>query len=134
MDAQTTARPHSSALGSKKMNNFLISIIILIFSSSPSLGSDNNIVIEDYIVGAEYEIVAVDNNPVVRAEHGQYVTVVPNILLSKGLHRLTVRYINPKTNIKDNTTIDIDVEVKEGNRYRLINDSGNPKLIIVNEP
>lgn len=92
--------------------------------------SKKPIIIEDYIVGADYEIVEVDDKPAERAESWLLITVRPLVLVSDGTHHLVIRYVNskdfPRTkSIPENFTI----SVREGKRYRIVRKNGKPFLI-----
>mgnify|MGYP001813708039 FL=1 len=76
------------------------------------------ITIEDYIVGAPYEILQVDGNAPERAQHGQIVTVVPLVKIDAGEHVLTLRLNDIKLNEFDDTEIILKVELLPGNHYR----------------
>ena len=108
---------------------------VLLICSVSSLWAENDksIIIEDYIVGAVYEVIEVDGAPPERAKHGMFVTVVPFVLVNEGSHRLTVIYNNIKTGQKDEKPVGLTIDVHKGKRYRLVQEDGKPKLVVKNE-
>jgi hypothetical protein len=98
-------------------------------------GINKGIVIEDYIVGSPYEIVAVDGKSPKRAKHGMVTTVVPLVLVSEGKHVLTLKRSSLKADDggihkEAGPPIDIDVHLFEGHRYRVIEKDGKPVMVI----
>jgi hypothetical protein len=118
------------------MNNLhiIISVSVLV-SFLVGCGANKKLItIDDYIVGAEYEIVEVDGLPAERAKHGSFVTVVPLVQVGEGLHRLTVRYAKPVEFTHEYGAPEkIIVNVKEGKRYRVVRKNGKPVLVEKNE-
>jgi hypothetical protein len=70
--------------------------------------------IEDYIVGAPYEVIEVDGVPPERANAGLLVTVVPLVLVKEVTHRLSL--VRRKTGLVEQQAPKefLTVEVKEG--------------------
>jgi len=88
--------------------------------------TDDRVVVEDFVVGAPYEIVEVDGSPVERVKHGIIVTRVPYALIEPGKHTLTITQIDDPTN----EPIKVDVEILEGFRYRLDKtEEGSPSIV-----
>ncbi|MDH5767205.1 MAG: hypothetical protein OEZ38_14415 [Gammaproteobacteria bacterium] len=106
----------------------LISTILLACQANK-----NEIIIEDFVLGADYEVIKVDGNPVKRAKHGSIATVVPVVLVSEGIHNLTVKYNKISLNNKEYDPVDIQVEIKQDKRYRLVNKNEKPTLVEINE-
>jgi hypothetical protein len=114
------------------MSNLRTIIITLTFTTflAGCGGSEKSIAIEDYIVGADYEIVKVDDQPAERAKSWLLVTVIPLALVSEGTHHLTVRHTRliDFTRKKD-TPEDFTISVKKGKGYRIIRKNGKPFLV-----
>ena len=88
-------------------------------------------IIEDYVVGGDYEVIKVDGHPPERAKHGLFVTVVPLVLVAPGTHTLTLK-TNKADLLPDNGKNELlSITVVNGMRYRLIRENGNPSLIEV---
>ncbi len=105
----------------------VISILVVVSTGLRAEGSFGA-KIEDYIVGAPYEIVAVDGKPPVRDSHW-LVTVVPFVIVPAGERRLTVRRANlGLDSVKDEKTFELEVEVLDGHRYRLGEINGKPVI------
>ncbi|MFZ5877690.1 MAG: hypothetical protein ACOYXU_14985 [Nitrospirota bacterium] len=85
--------------------------------------------IEDFVVGADYELVSVDGAPPERQKHGQLVTVVPVARIREGTHVLAVRTSDLRSPNNDREIVEITVLVQKNGRYRLIEEKGLPTLI-----
>lgn len=90
--------------------------------------------VEDHIVGSKYEIISVDDQPVIRLQHGQMVTVVPFAVIPEGEHTIVVRLSElrlGKSNNNISTKMKISVE-KDG-WYRLEESNGVPALVDISD-
>jgi len=118
------------------MNNLriIISVSVLVAFIVGCGANKKVITIDDYIVGADYEIVEVDGQPAERAKHGTFVTVVPLVQVSEGSHRLTVRYVKTVEFAHEfGAPEKLIVNVKEDNSYRVVRKNGKPVLVEKNE-
>jgi hypothetical protein len=106
----------------------LIISILVVISTGLRAEDHSGAKIEDYIVGAPYEIVAVDGKPPVRDSHW-LVTVVPFVIVQAGEHKLKVRRANVGLDsVKDEKTFELEIEVLDGHRYRLDEINGKPVI------
>ena len=98
---------------------------------SPACAQQYLVAVEDYIVGAPYEVKEVDGHPPERAKHGMFVTVVPVVLVTPGLHEFTLE--RREIGFQENNTEPVKLlfTVVSGQRYRLALEKGKPTLVVV---
>ena len=116
-----------------RMNrSFKLAVLLLLTCfGSAVVAKDDLVVIEDYVVGGDYEIIEVDGHPPERAKHGLFVTVVPLVLVAPGPHALTLKG-NKAGLVPDNGENEqLFITVVNGKRYRLVRENGSPSLIEV---
>jgi len=111
--------------------------VALLLASFVSVAYAENelVVIEDYVVGAEYEVIEVDGQPPERSKHGLFVTVVPTVLVTPGLHTLTLTLKRTEFGFMPSESENevISITVANGARYRLIRENGKASIIELSE-
>ena len=95
--------------------------------------NDDRVVIEDHIVGADFEITHVDGLPVERREHGWIVTKVPYALANPGKRLLTVTDTDASSDSEASAKeYTMETEILKGVRYRIERDKdGQPNLLVI---
>jgi hypothetical protein len=85
-------------------------------------------IIEDYVVGAPYEVLKVDGNEPKRIPHGIFVTYVPYVYVDQGKHELSLQRRDRPFDSKDNPVVKIQIEVSGGKRYRIFEMNNEPVI------
>lgn len=109
----------------------LATTIVIAASLLPSCSRSRNlIIIEDFIVGTEYEILLVDGKEPNRIKHGVFVTYVPFVYVNAGEHALTLQ-LRDKSDSHGitNDPIELKHDFKKGLRYRIVDSNSTPNIV-----
>ena len=94
-------------------------------------GCDNysdKAIIEDYIVGAPYEVLKVDGNKPERISSRGLITYVPFVYVDEGIHELVLVKHGEDMNSNETQAVVLQVEVSGGKRYRIFEINDEPVI------
>lgn len=123
-------KPRSRASAMSVVAMFLAGIVGGIIAIN--IPDDDRVVVEDRVVGREFEIIMVDGQPVIRREHGWIASRVPYALVTPGKRTLTVVEVD-ETNMQSGSQhFTVEANVLAGHRHTIYRgDDGSPKLAVV---